>query len=236
MATVDACLSLINSKVTEQRARGVALLERGEFQTPDSVKHIDALLAALNHPLTEANIAIRQNVLRVLPALLQRCGGSLRSSLDRVLPHLAERLVDNDPQSRAFAARALHELFANTRAPAAIGALLAPTVLTRGVRVREMVFIFLCDVLHLTRGSVHADDRTLARTLNLTLTLALNLTLALTLALTLTLTLTRCTRTSSPRRRPRPSRSLHCSRASTTSPHRWASHLGLGLGSRASTT
>ena len=186
MATVDACLSLINSKVTEQRARGVALLERGEFQTPDSVKHIDALLAALNHPLTEANIAIRQNVLRVLPALLQRCGGSLRSSLDRVLPHLAERLVDNDPQSRAFAARALHELFANTRAPAAIGALLAPTVLTRGVRVREMVFIFLCDVLHLTRGSVHADDRTLARTLNLTLTLALNLTLALTLALTTT--------------------------------------------------
>ena len=168
MATVDACLSLINSKVTEQRARGVALLERGEFQTPDSVKHIDALLAALNHPLTESNIAIRQNVLRVLPALLQRCGGSLRSSLDRVLPHLAERLVDNDPQSRAFAARALHELFANTRAPAAIGALLAPTVLTRGVRVREMVFIFLCDVLHLTRGSVHADDLTLTLTLTLT--------------------------------------------------------------------
>ena len=38
MATIDACLSLINSKVTEQRARGVALLERGEFQPPDSVK------------------------------------------------------------------------------------------------------------------------------------------------------------------------------------------------------
>lgn len=208
MATVDACLSLINSKVAEQRARGVAILERGEFQTPDSVKHIDALLAALNHPLTESNVAIRQNVLRVLPALLQRCGGSLRSSLDRVLPHLAERLVDNDPQSRAFAARALHELFANTRAPAAIGALLAPTVLTRGVRVREMVFIFLCDVFHLTRGSVHADD--------LTLTLIPSLALALAQTRTQARIPTRCTRTSSPRRPPPKSLSPRCSRASTT--------------------
>ena len=126
MTSLDACISLLNSKVPEQRARGVSLLERGEFGSADSVKvsaspvvwrpaaaqsrppswqHIDALLAALSHPLTEFNVAIRQNVLRVLPALLQRCGGSLRSSLDRVLPHLAERLVDADVQSRAYAVR-----------------------------------------------------------------------------------------------------------------------------------
>ena len=68
-------------------------------------QHVDSLLAVLTHPLAEGNVAIRQNVLRVLPTLLQRCGGSLRSSLDRVIPFLAERLVDSDAQSRGHAVR-----------------------------------------------------------------------------------------------------------------------------------
>ena len=161
---------------------------------------MDALLAVLTHPLAEGNVAIRQNVLRVLPTLLQRCGGSLRSSLDRVIPFLAERLVDSDAQSRGHAvrvnpqrnprpprpsssscpqlsaahpgrdtaahpgrdtaaqARALHELFAVVRPAAAVGTLLAPNIFGKGVRVREMVLIFMCDALFQTRGSVHADE------------------------------------------------------------------------------
>lgn len=36
--TFDAAMSLVNSKVPEQRERGLMLLERGEFLQPDSAK------------------------------------------------------------------------------------------------------------------------------------------------------------------------------------------------------
>jgi hypothetical protein len=68
-------------------------------------QHLDSMLAALTHPRTEGSVAIRQNVLRPLPALLQRCGGKLRSSLDQVVPCIAERLVDADAGVRAPPAR-----------------------------------------------------------------------------------------------------------------------------------
>ena len=38
MSTIPAIMSLVNSKVPEQRERGIALLERGEFSTPDGAK------------------------------------------------------------------------------------------------------------------------------------------------------------------------------------------------------
>ena len=46
-----------------------------------AVQHLDSMLAALTHHRTSGSIAIRQNVLRPLPTLLHKCGGSLRSSL-----------------------------------------------------------------------------------------------------------------------------------------------------------
>ena len=35
---LTAIMSLVNSKVPEQRERGIALLERNEFSTPDNAK------------------------------------------------------------------------------------------------------------------------------------------------------------------------------------------------------
>ena len=92
--TFESAMSLVNSKVPEQREKGLLLLERGEFLQPDSAKHLDAMLAALTHPRPSSSVAIRQNVLRPLPALLHRCGASMRSSFEPIVPHLAERLVD----------------------------------------------------------------------------------------------------------------------------------------------
>ena len=36
--SLDAALSLINSRVPEQRDRGIAVLQAGEFSQPDSIK------------------------------------------------------------------------------------------------------------------------------------------------------------------------------------------------------
>lgn len=38
MTTIESCMSLVNSKVPEQRERGLALLERGDFIQPESAK------------------------------------------------------------------------------------------------------------------------------------------------------------------------------------------------------
>ena len=73
-------------------------------------QNLDSMLAALTHPRAAGSAAIRQNVLRPLPALLQKCGGTMRSSLDQVVPNVAERLVDADSGVRSLAARALLEL------------------------------------------------------------------------------------------------------------------------------
>ena len=84
--TFESAMSLVNSKKPEQMERGLSLLERGEFLQPDSAKHLDSMLAALTHPRTSGSAAIRQNVLRPLPALLHKCGsaGSGRSTFWRI--------------------------------------------------------------------------------------------------------------------------------------------------------
>ena len=41
---VHAAMSLVNSKVPEQRERGLALLEIGDFQQPDSIQVCTAAL------------------------------------------------------------------------------------------------------------------------------------------------------------------------------------------------
>ena len=127
---LTAVMSLINSKVPEQRERGLALLERNEFSVPSPkvrrvrrfpgcrllltapllsrAQELDSILSALTHHRTAGSVLVRQNVLRPLPALLHKCGSALRSSLDQVVPHLAERLADNDMGVRTLAARALH--------------------------------------------------------------------------------------------------------------------------------
>ena len=38
LPTFDSAMSLVNSKVPEQRERGMSFLERGEFREPDSAK------------------------------------------------------------------------------------------------------------------------------------------------------------------------------------------------------
>ena len=38
LPTFDSAMSLVNSKVPEQRERGLLQLERGEFLQPDSMK------------------------------------------------------------------------------------------------------------------------------------------------------------------------------------------------------
>ena len=38
MTTFESAMSLVNSKVPEQRERGLTLLERGDFLQPDSAK------------------------------------------------------------------------------------------------------------------------------------------------------------------------------------------------------
>eukprot|EP00966_Prymnesium_polylepis_P190832 4422664-Prymnesium_polylepis.1 len=35
---LDACLSLLNSKAPEQRERGIAILQAGDFSQPDNIK------------------------------------------------------------------------------------------------------------------------------------------------------------------------------------------------------
>ena len=135
---LTAVMSLINSKVPEQRDRGLALLERNEFSVPSPkvrrvrrkrcrlllltapllsrAQELDSILSALTHHRTAGSVLVRQNVLRPLPALLHKCGSALRSSLDQVVPHLAERLADNDMGVRTLAARALLELLTVVRA------------------------------------------------------------------------------------------------------------------------
>ena len=88
-------------------------------------------------------VEIRQNVLRPLPALLQRCGSSLRSSLDAIVPHLASHLVDSDYCVRALAAKSLFQLLSVVRSAVAIPALLDRSVLGKSVRVREAVLTLL---------------------------------------------------------------------------------------------
>ena len=87
ITTLEAAVSLLNSSSVDQRARGVAMIANGEFAPPDSIKHLDAMLAALKHPLTVSNVSARHHLLAAFPWLLQRVGLSLRSSLDRVVPH-----------------------------------------------------------------------------------------------------------------------------------------------------
>ncbi|KOO29951.1 clip-associating protein 1-like protein [Chrysochromulina tobinii] len=140
-------MSLINSKVPEQRERGLALLERNEFSVP-SPKELDSILSALTHHRTAGSVLVRQNVLRPLPALLHKCGSALRSSLDQVVPHLAERLADNDMGVRTLAARALLELLTVVRASVVVPAMLSKAVLGRSVRVREAVLLLLTHALH----------------------------------------------------------------------------------------
>ena len=146
--TFESAMSLVNSKVPEQREKGLLLLERGEFLQPDSAKHLDAMLAALTHPRTSSSVAIRQNVLRPLPALLHRCGASMRSSFEPIVPHLAERLVDADAGVRTLAARALLELLTVVRASLVVPALLSRAVILKSVRVREAVLTLLAHALH----------------------------------------------------------------------------------------
>ena len=106
------------------------------------------MLAALTHPRTSGSAAIRQNVLRPLPMLLRKCGASMRNSLEQVVPHLAERLVDHDLGVRSLACRALVELLTVVRASVVIPALLNRSVIGRSVRVREAVLTLLAHVLH----------------------------------------------------------------------------------------
>jgi hypothetical protein len=101
---LTAVMSLINSKVPEQRERGLALLERNEFSVPSPkvrrvrrfpgcrllltapllsrAQELDSILSALTHHRTAGSVLVRQNVLRPLPALLHKCGSALRSSLE----------------------------------------------------------------------------------------------------------------------------------------------------------
>ena len=106
-------------------------------------QHLDSMLSALTHHRTKDSIAIRRNVLLPLPALLHKCGSSLRNSLDQVTPHLAERLVDNDMGVRTLAARALFELLTVVRASLVVSSLLSRAVIGRSVRVREAVLLLL---------------------------------------------------------------------------------------------
>ena len=167
---LTAVMSLINSKVPEQRDRGLALLERNEFSVPSPkvrrvrrkrcrlllltapllsrAQELDSILSALTHHRTAGSVLVRQNVLRPLPALLHKCGSALRSSLDQVVPHLAERLVDNDMGVRTLAARALLELLTVVRASVVVPAMLSKAVLGRSVRVREAVLLLLTHALH----------------------------------------------------------------------------------------
>ena len=105
------------------------------------------MLAALTHPRTSGNAVIRQNVLRPLPALLHKCGSTMRSSLDQVVPHLSERLVDVDAGVRSLASRALFELLTVVRASLVVPALLSRGVLGKSVRVREAVLTLLAHAL-----------------------------------------------------------------------------------------
>ena len=110
-------------------------------------QNLDSMLAALTHPRASASAAIRQNVLRPLPTLLHKCGSTMRSSLDQVVPHLAERLVDADTGVRSLAAGALLELLTVVRASLVVPALLSRSVLGRSVRVREAVLLLLAHAL-----------------------------------------------------------------------------------------
>ena len=179
---LTAVMSLINSKVPEQRDRGLALLERNEFSVPSPkvrrvrrkrcrlllltapllsrAQELDSILSALTHHRTAGSVLVRQNVLRPLPALLHKCGSALRSSLDQVVPHLAERLVDNDMGVRTLAARALLELLTVVRASVVVPAMLSKAVLGRSVRVREAVLLLLAHALHReTIGGLKTSDR-----------------------------------------------------------------------------
>ena len=111
-------------------------------------QQLDSVLSALTHHRTSGSVLIRQNVLRPLPALLHKCGSSLRSSLDSVVPHLASALVDVDMGVRTLAAHALLELLTVVRASVVVPALLSRSVLSRSVRVREAVLLLLAHALH----------------------------------------------------------------------------------------
>ena len=147
ITTLEAAVSLLNSSSVDQRARGVAMIANGEFAPPDSIKHLDAMLAALKHPLTVSNVSARHHLLAAFPWLLQRVGLSLRSSLDRVVPHVAACLVDPDAHVRALAVATFRELLTSVRPVAAVGAMLAPSALGRSVRVREATLALLTDAL-----------------------------------------------------------------------------------------
>ena len=115
-------------------------------------QHLDSMLSALTHHRTCGSVLVRQNVLRPLPALLAKCGGSLRSSLEQVVPHLAERLVDVDLGVRTLAARALLALLGGARAHVVVPAMLDKRAIGRSVRVREAVLLLLAHALHARQG------------------------------------------------------------------------------------
>ena len=120
---------------------------------------MDSVLAVLTHTVTLESVAIRRNIIAVVPTLLQRCGGSsLRASLEQLVPLMAERMVDTDPGVRDLSRAALIELLSVVRASAAVPALLAKSVLGRGTRTREAVLLLLVDALDPRQPTVAGSE------------------------------------------------------------------------------
>ncbi|KAJ1631098.1 hypothetical protein T492DRAFT_839447 [Pavlovales sp. CCMP2436] len=148
MPTVEAAVSLLNSREAPARVRGAALLSAGQFAQPESAKQVEPLLHALAHPELAENPRARVQLLRALPPLLLRLASanatsSLRTIAAQLAAPLSERLHDGDAECRTAAAEALAELLFAARAEHAVPLLLRAVLAIRQARTRAAALSFL---------------------------------------------------------------------------------------------